>query len=225
MNSPLSDGNPDLDPAVVRQIAGCVAAHARLLCTIDRLTNDQVHGASLLADWTVGHVLTHLARNADGFVGMIDGAERGEVVSQYPSPASRNADVESGAGRPAAPLIADVGAAIARLEGAWRRTSAAGWAGSGLTIIGPSPITELPARRWREVEVHHADLGLGFGPADWSREYVRFELVRMQMLWASRLPMGMTTLPAAARAAPPHRRLAWLLGRATIDGLAPAGIY
>jgi hypothetical protein len=44
------------------------------------------------------------------------------------------------------------------------------------------------------------------------------------MLWASRKPMGMTDLPPRALSVPPHQRVAWLLGRAEIEGLAPAGI-
>jgi hypothetical protein len=36
--------------------------------------------------------------------------------------------------------------------------------------------------------------------------------------------MGLTTLPPEALAASPQMRLAWLLGRATIDGLDPAGV-
>jgi hypothetical protein len=31
--------------------------------------------------------------------------------------------------------------------------------------------------RWREVCVHHADLGLGYTWADWDDEYVRLELL------------------------------------------------
>ena len=78
--------------------------------------------------------------------------------------------------------------------------------------------------RWREVEVHRADLGLGYGPDDWPAEYVRTELVGLEMRWNARRPMGLTGLPPAALAAPEPHRLAWLLGRAEIDGLDPAGV-
>jgi hypothetical protein len=44
------------------------------------------------------------------------------------------------------------------------------------------------------------------------------------MLWASRKPMGMTELPREAMSVSDHHRLAWLFGRAEIDGLAPAGM-
>ena len=85
-------------------------------------------------------------------------------------------------------------------------------------------MAELPFIRWREVTVHHADLGLDYSWADWDEEFVRLDLARMTMLWASRKPMGLTDLPRAAIAVAPSNRLAWLLGRAEIDGLAPAGI-
>jgi hypothetical protein len=74
------------------------------------------------------------------------------------------------------------------------------------------------------VTVHRSDLGLGSTPADWPNTYVRIDLPRLTMLWASRRAMGRTTLPPEALAATPQARLAWLLGRASIDGLGPAGV-
>jgi hypothetical protein len=40
---------------------------------------------------------------------------------------------------------------------------------------GDCPVNVVPLRRWREVELHHADLGLGFGYADLSSAYVARE--------------------------------------------------
>jgi hypothetical protein len=45
------------------------------------------------------------------------------------------------------------------------------------------------------------------------------------MLWRARQPMGATGLPAAALAVDEPTRLAWLMGRAAIGELAPAGIF
>ena len=56
-------------------------------------------------------------------------------------------------------------------------------------------------------------------------DYVRIELQRQTMSWASRKPMGLTQLPAAAMAVDDHHRLAWLVGRADIDGLGQAGMF
>ena len=57
---------PDAD------IAGCTAAHARLLDAIAELGDDDVRRPSLLPDWSIGHVLTHLARNADSHLHMLE---------------------------------------------------------------------------------------------------------------------------------------------------------
>ena len=216
---------------IERDVRGATAAHADLLAALQSLTDDTARSASLLPNWTVGHVLTHIARNADSNVLMLDAANRGEVGAQYPGGAEqRNADIESGADRPAADLVADVAAACGRLEAAWAATTADGWQGTGQTFVGQVPISVLPFRRWRETVVHHADCGVftgehAFSWREWPAEYVRLELEQMTMLWASRKPMGMTTLPTEALAVDDRHRLAWLMGRAGIDGLAPAGIY
>src|SRR5690606_2838326 len=85
-------------------------------------------------------------------------------------------------------------------------------------------------RRWRETEVHHADLGLAFGWADWSGTYVDHELDRAIYALAPRLPAGVALRleahgvvgawvvePSPAERvivhAPKHELLAWLLDR------------
>ena len=94
------------------------------------------------------------------------------------------------------------------------------WHGSGLNSKGDVlPMGDIVFLRWREVEVHHADLGIGFTFADWSDEYVRYELDRQVMLWRSRRSLGLTTLPAQALTLDPKTRLAWLLGRCNVEGL------
>jgi maleylpyruvate isomerase len=210
----------DLD----RDVAGCATAHQRLLADISDLSEQQVGRPSMLPGWTIGHVLTHLARNAESHVRMLEAAARGEVVAQYDSPEARDADIEAGAGRPARELVRDVRSTIYALEGCWASTTAEGWMGTGLARSGVVAMTELPFLRWREVEVHHADLGMGFSTAAWSPEYIRLELARLEMTYLSRRPMGLTTMPPEALAVPPHERLAWLLGRREIDGLEPAGV-
>ena len=45
-------------------VAGCALSHQALLAELDGLIENgavSVNRASLLPDWTVGHVLTHLA--------------------------------------------------------------------------------------------------------------------------------------------------------------------
>lgn len=217
-------------------VAGCAAAHQRLLEHLDTIANgaanpasdavdDVVSRPSLLTGWTVGHVLTHLARNADALAAMIAAADRGEIADQYPGGREqRDADIEAGAHRPLAEQITDVRRSIWEMEAVWSRATSRAWAGTGRALAGEVPIAQLPQRRWREVEIHHADLGLGFGIADWSPAFVRAELARQTATWKSRRPMGLTDLPPEALALPPHERLAWLVGRLSIPGVADPGL-
>ena len=85
-------------------------------------------------------------------------------------------------------------------------------------------VDQIVFMRWREVEVHRHDLGLGYEPDDWPDEYVRVELNELTMRWNARRPMGLTGLPPEALAASEPQRLAWLLGRAEIAGLDAAGV-
>jgi maleylpyruvate isomerase len=211
-----------------RDVAGVAASHQGLLAMLDEgLRGGTLDGsaATRLPGWTVGHVLTHLARNADSIVRVLAAAERGEVVDRYAGgQVSRNADIEAGASRPAGELVADVRDTIWRLEQTWSTQSR--WDGRSREMGGNEiAVLELPFARWREVEVHRADLGLGYEPRDWPSEYVRRDLRLMEMRWNARRPMGITGLPPAALAAPPHERLAWLLGRTAIGDLEPAGVF
>ncbi len=208
-----------------RDHAAAVAAHRTLEPTLLGLAHEPVERPSLLPGWTLGHVLTHIARNADGFRRMLEGARRGEVAEMYPGGIERrNADIDAGATRTMEAIIDDVRVSAARLEMAFDSMSEAAWDAEGAAPFGPVAMREVPFRRCREVHVHHADLGLGFTWRDWPTEYVRLELQRMTMLWNSRRSMGMTGLPPQALAVDDHHRVAWLLGRASIDGLDSAGL-
>ncbi len=166
-----------------------------MVAGLQSLTDEQVAQPSLLPGWTVGHVASHIARNADGHIRMFDAATRGEVAEMYPGGREqRTADIEAGARRSAAEIVADVTTAVVRLELLVEAMPAGAWSDRGSTIAGEEPMSELLFIRWRETEVHHADLGLGYSWSDWDPEYVRLDLVRLTMLWASRKPMGMTAL-------------------------------
>jgi maleylpyruvate isomerase len=204
-------------------------AHVALIDHLEAMTGGP--GAdpdrpSLLPDWTRGHLLTHVARNADSFVRVLEAARRGEVTTQYEGGvAGRGAEIEAGARRDWDALLADVRTSAWRLEEVF--ASQDRWDLAMTNSAGESvPHTDLPSRRLREVLIHHADLGDGgYTPADWPSDYVREELRRMEMVYTARQPMGVTGLPDAALRAAPLERLCWLLGRGDIAGLEPAGVF
>jgi maleylpyruvate isomerase len=207
-------------------LAGCRAAQDRLVQTVAALTDAEMRRDSLLPGWTVGHVLNHLRRNAEGFANMVWAAARDEVGDQYTSAEGRRQGIEDGAHAPATDVHANLCAAIADLDDAFAALTPAQWEdGVGRTLTGEVRIGVLPARRWREVEVHHADLGLTYAYDDWPDAYVRRELPGFEQIWKSRRPMGVTDLPDAVLALTPQRRLAWMLGRIEVEGVAPAETY
>jgi maleylpyruvate isomerase len=105
------------------------AATGVLAAAIGGLTDAAVRAPSLLPGWTRGHVLTHLARNAEGSTRLLGWARTGVPSYEYESMQARAAAIEAGAGRPAAAAIADVRQAAAALgaaaagmpAGAWQR--------------------------------------------------------------------------------------------------------
>ena len=211
---------------VRRDLRGAALAHQRLIVGLSGLTDEMVRRPSLLPAWTVAHTLTHIARNADSHVLMLQAAGRGEVCAQYPGgPEQRNADIKAGVDRSATALVADVGGSNSRLEAAWLAMTDDGWTGEAQSLSGPVLVNDLPFRRWREATVHHADLGLAYSWRDWPADYVRIELTRRTMEWASRKPMGLTTLPPIALALGERERVAWLLGRTTVAGLDATGVF
>ena len=201
--------NLEADPAAAIEL--CRAAHARLVATVDRITDQVVRSPSRLPGWTVAHVLTHLARNADGHVRRLQGALGGEDVPRYPGgTAQRDGDIDEGARRPALAIVADLSTAQHQLEDVWDRSEGAGWPHAELRGDDQWPTTSSPVRRLREVEVHHVDLGLGYQPSDWPEDYIAWEL-----------PVLLATVPARVQRTDDARDLvAWLSGRRP----APAAI-
>jgi maleylpyruvate isomerase len=174
-------------------------------------------------------VLAHIAHQGDSISRLFRAAELGEMVDQYEGGfAARVAAIERDASLSADEHVTGVRRSIYALEGAIA-SAREGWYGSARMVSGIEvPVTDLPLRRWREVEVHMGDLGLAelqcVGPDSWSLDYVRHDLSVMTMQWKSRGSMGLTDLPSQIRTQSPTVRLGWLMGRVTIDGLAPAGL-
>jgi maleylpyruvate isomerase len=213
MMAPADDeAGPDVDPGTgsppttARTLDACRDASARLLETLDGLDDATARRPSRLPDWTVGHVVTHLARNADSHIRMLEGAMAGRVADQYEGGLEgRAANIAAGAARPAAELIADLGRAIDDLDATFSRVTPEVWT-TGHGRMGNGEVctcAELPSRRWREVEIHRVDLGLGPEPADWPDAYVELEL-----------PRALSQLPQRLSAADRAVLLAWLVGRA-----------
>ncbi|MEU7754736.1 maleylpyruvate isomerase family mycothiol-dependent enzyme [Micromonospora sp. NPDC049171] len=144
------------------------AATSRLLRTAASFDAADLAGASLLPGWTRGHVLAHLARNADGLVNLLTAARTGTDLPMYASLAARNADIETGSGRPPAEHLDDLRRTADLFVEAVAAMPAEAWAATVRARLGPWPAALLVWGRLRELEVHHLDLAADYGAADWS---------------------------------------------------------
>lgn len=184
------------------------------LAGLDGVSDDSARGPSRLPGWTRGHVLTHLARNAETFADALDGVRRGEIMTMYGgSVPARNDAIQAGAGRPAAALVADVEATSTSLHERLSALTDADWAGQVRHLRGVHllSIEEVLGMRWQEVEVHRVDLDLGYRPVDWPEAFVRRNLpVQLE-----RLPQRAPDLEVPDL--PPYDVLAWLYGRGGAD--------
>ena len=197
------------DDELALVMAGCRASHARLLDTVAGLDDATVRSPSRLEGWSVGHVLAHLSANADAHAGMLGAAARGEAVEAYPGgPGARAEGIAARAGADPAALRDEVRRSAADLEAAWAAMTPEAWEGHGLTRGRPWPCRTLPYARWREVEIHHVDMGTGYEPTAWPDDYVAREL----RLTVAGLP------DRVADAGQRRRLLAWLVGRAGDPG-------
>ena len=217
--------------APTTDIDGARAAHQALLRTVRTLRDADIGRSSLLPDWTMGHVLTHIARNADGHCNMFAGAAKGEVFAQYPGGMAQRIDeIEMGARRSAAEIVDDLDRTIALLEAQWDSATDEMWAtGRCRSFAGEMPLALQPFRRWREVEIHHHDLGAKFSWRDWSDAYTTREFEMTLATLGPRLEDGpialrstdsphVWTIPENSCSvveirAPRRQLLAWLVGR------------
>jgi len=99
----------------------------------------------------------------------LDGASRGEIFDQYVGGrVGRAEQIDAGAGRAAGALIADVETSAAEVERAYTSMPPDAWDNLTRSVTGEElPAWSVARSRWREIEIHHVDLGLGYTPFDW----------------------------------------------------------
>jgi maleylpyruvate isomerase len=191
------------DPLVL--VAELDRATSRLLTTAQSL--GPLSEPSLCTGWTRGHVLTHVARNADGHLNLLTWARTGVETPMYPSPEAREAGITAGADRPLAEQIADLTDSSARLMAAIEDMPATAWTTQIRFRSGPALAARIVWNRLCEVEIHHVDLAADYSPADWPPSF------------SARLLHE--TPPPAGVSGPDHAVAAWLIGRS--DGADLAG--
>jgi maleylpyruvate isomerase len=144
--------------------AGDGAAHLRGLMT--RMADAAFAAPSLLPGWSRAHVLTHIARNADAMINLLEWARTGVPTPAYASGEQRDRDIELGAGRDPAAIRADVLASSDRLAVAVRGMPQAAWTVRVGGAQHAIPASDVPWMRAREMWIHAVDLDVGASLAD-----------------------------------------------------------
>lgn len=195
-----------------RDLASVRDATDRLLSAAAALDNASAAEASRLPGWSRGHVLAHLARNADALVNVFKGRP------MYPSASDRDADIERDAPRALDVQLTDVRESADRFRAAgavpadWSRTVELR---NGVTDAA----ARVPFRRWAEVELHHVDLGIGYELEDLPEDFTEREIAFLAARFAGHPEVPPTRLTDSTRA--------WSTGRdadapsVTVTGPAP----
>ncbi|EGX60800.1 mycothiol-dependent maleylpyruvate isomerase [Streptomyces zinciresistens K42] len=214
-----------------RDLLSVHEATDRLLTAAAKLDNASVAEPSRLPGWSRGHVLAHLARNADALVNVLEGRP------MYASAATRDADIARDATRPVDVHLTDV-----RDSGGRFRTAGEAPADWSRTVELRNGVTDaaarVPFRRWVEVELHHVDLGIGYELEDLPAEFVERETGFLAERFTGRPDVPPTRLTDGTRAwstgreadapritvrGPAPDLLGWLAGRRDGSGLSTEG--
>jgi maleylpyruvate isomerase len=212
------------------------SATERLIRTARTFDQDAVRGPSLCAGWTRAHVLSHVARNADGLANLLRWATTGVKTPMYVSAEARAADIDTGAEQGPAEIVDDLTSAAERFSAAvtavpdeaWERQVRMGPAAAGRTI----PARRVLWERLKELELHHVDLDADYAPEHWAPWFVDRALAETVRRFARRDDVpdltlvvggvmerfgsgGDVTITGAASS-----MLGWLTGRSAGDSLS-----
>ncbi len=202
----------------------------RFDAVVHRLRDDELPEPSALASWTRGHVVAHVARNADALDNLITWARSGIETPMYETSEQRAADIEAGAHRSADALRTDLEKAERRFSSAVASLPLDRWASEVRTQTGRViSATEIPWMRCREVWVHAVDLNAGATFADLPPALVDVFLEEVTRTLGARdecdeIELGATdtdrswsigpaTEDQVIVRGPAHELLGWVLGR------------
>jgi maleylpyruvate isomerase len=159
-------------------------ATQRLLDRARVITEPDLRAPSLLPGWTRARVLAHVARGADAMRNLLIGARTGQDRSGYAGAEAHEAGLEHSAGQRPEVLTADLAASAMALRTVARRLPDDRWqVPVEVPGLASFPAAELLVRRLVEVELHHCDLGAGYGPAQWPAAFAAMELPEPMRSW------------------------------------------
>jgi maleylpyruvate isomerase len=228
----LSDVNrPD------RELSWVAEAQARFEQAATELVD--LRCPSRLPGWTRGHVVTHVARNAEALSRLLTWARTGIETPMYPSVQARDADIQSGAARPRLTQLDDLRRTGAAFAATAQQLSADHWAATVGTRHGPVRASWIPWARVRELWLHLVDLDAGVQidamPADIATQLVQDLAdwmhtrvgapIELHSPDSERVSFGPGSTAPVLVSGTVQQLAGWLTGRCTGEQLhAPAGL-
>ncbi|MDR1852995.1 MAG: maleylpyruvate isomerase family mycothiol-dependent enzyme [Propionibacteriaceae bacterium] len=153
-------------------------AGSRLLGDTISLTDAEWHAPSVLPGWSRAHVATHLARDAETFIGVL---EDPQAPFNPPSDLEKIKQLEVGADRSGIEVQEDLDRQIANLSVA--SNAVPDWNAQFTPVDESYPLLFISLVRLHEVLIHHLDLGIGFSPdrispepASWLLDFVLLKM-------------------------------------------------
>ena len=225
--------NPPPAQSAVTSLADLEDATQRLVRRVDELADSSYAAASALPGWSRGHVVAHLALNAESLENVLRRAAAGEQPAMYPSRTRRDQDIEQLARAEPSELRERTLTSVACFANALASMPASAWDGDFRLVPdapGVLPVRNVPGMRHREVEIHHVDLDAGYGPRDWPGSFVvsAVEALRWRApgvtLLATDLRRSWHAEPGRVTVSGPGPLIAyWLSGRGSGEGLSCNG--
>jgi maleylpyruvate isomerase len=156
-------------------------ATRRLIRTADGLSDEAYAEPCGLPGWTRGHVLAHLALNAEGLAGALGGIVDSERVPVYHSQEVRDRDIDRLAAAGPSVIRNRLLGATTDLADALDSLPDDQWDTTIDRVPGGRtfPAGNVPVMRLQEVSIHHADLASGYSRADWPAPFVLLLLDRL----------------------------------------------
>lgn len=190
-------------------------ATQRLVRGVDALPDAAYAEPSLLPDWSRGHVVAHLALNAEGLAGVLSGVRHGEGTPMYASSESRARDIEELATATPSTLRDRLLAATTAFQTAANGVPGDAWATRFERSPGGPSYSAFSAvgMRWREVEIHHVDLGSAYDRGQWPAVFAVHVIERLGKRLAE-------SSPFTARATDSDRSWSFGEGGPTVSGSA-----
>jgi maleylpyruvate isomerase len=186
-------------------IEACHNADRSFVAAVASLSDGELSSPSLLPGYSRRDVVAHVINKNEAHVRLFGGPLVGEVRHLHPDGYDPDRSAHAGALRVTSDLRAALERSFGELEDAWDALDDDMWDAHGIMTAGPRTMNEIVSHHLRNVEVHHVDLDVGYGPADWPECFVEPELVKRMRLLPDRVNHS--------------DLLAWLLGRASAPKL------